>query len=134
VSEASKALLRRYLDAYNRGAMEELEAIVDPGYVHHSNGDALSLEQFKRGAAWIRAGLPDWRVEVADLFAEGDLAAVRFIGRGSHSASMFGEPPTGKTIVLYGTTVYRFAEGRIAEDWEVMDEMDLRRQVGATAG
>jgi len=132
VPDATTAVLERYVSAYNRGAMDEIEALVDPAYVHHSNSSALSFEQFKRGAAWIRAGLPDFTIEVASTVVDGNLAAVRFVGRGHHAASMFGEPPTGRMIELHGITLYRLSAGRIAEDWEVMDEMDLRRQIGAT--
>jgi len=100
-------------------------------YVHRNNDAALTLGQFKQGAVWIRKALPDFVLEVADLIGEGDRVAARWIGRGTHVASMFGEPVTGETVTIYGTTIYRFEGGRIAEDWEAMDEADLRRQVGA---
>ena len=130
MSGAAKAVLRRYIDAYNRAAYDEIDDLVTSDYVHRNNADALTLAQFKRGAAWIRAGLPDFALEIADLIAEGDRVAARWIGRGTHAASLFGEPVSGRTITLYGMTVYRFEAGRIAEDWEAMDEADLRRQVG----
>jgi len=130
-SKAHKTLVRRYLDAYNRGALDEIDELVTSDYVHRNNGAALTLAQFKRGAAWVRQGLPDFALEAADLIAEGDRVAARWIGRGTHGASMFGEPVTGKTVTVFGTTVYRFEGGRIAEDWEAMDEAELRRQVGS---
>ncbi len=33
---------------------------------------------------------------------------------------------------LHGITIYRLADGRIAEDWEAMDEADLARQIAPT--
>ena len=131
MTDANKAILRRYLDAYNRAAYDELDAFVTPGYLHHSGGASLSLEQFKRGAAWLRAGMPDFASEAVELIAEGDRVAARWVGRGTHAVSMFGEPPTNGPVTLYGITVYRFEAGRIAEDWEAMDEAELRRQVAA---
>ena len=128
-----KAHFRRYVDAYNRSADDELDLYVTSDYVHHSNGDALTLEQFKRGAAWLRAAMPDLVVEAVDLVGEGDRVAARWIGRGTHQNSMFGEHASGRQIAIYGITVYRFSDdGRIAEDWEVFDEGDLRRQAAVS--
>jgi predicted ester cyclase len=128
-----RALIESYLDAYNRGALDELDAFVTPGYIHNNDGAALTLAQFKRGAAWFRAAMPDFAVSVADTVGEGDRLAVRWVGRGTHRGTMFGEEPTGTTLTVYGTTIFRFEGDRIAEDWEVADEGDLRRQAGALA-
>ena len=131
MSAENLALLRRYVAIYNDGAWDRLGDVLTADYVHHSNAASLTTAEFVRGAEWIRAGIPDFTVEVADMFSDSDRVAVRFVGRGTHSASMFGEPPSDRRITLYGTTIFRIVDGRIAEDWEAMDEADLRRQVGA---
>lgn len=128
-----RELVRRYLDAYNRGALAELDRYMAEGYVHHNNAASLPLDGFKAGARWLRQAMPDFRIEVADFVGEGDRLAVRWLGHGTHVTSMFGEAPTDRPLVLYGTTIFRFDDGQIAEDWEAMDEADLRRQVGALA-
>jgi len=71
--------------------------------------------------------------KVLHLLAEADRVAVRFVGRGTHAASMFGEAPSSRDVAWLGTTIFRIADDRIVEDWEVMDEGDLRRQIGAPA-
>jgi steroid delta-isomerase-like uncharacterized protein len=134
VTEANTALLRRYIERYNERAWDSLKELLAADYIHHSNADELSAEQFVRGAEWIIAGIPDFRVEFVDLVAEGDRAVARWLGTGTHATSMFGEAPTSRSVALCGFTMFRFADGRIAEDWEVMDEGDLRRQIGAPAG
>ena len=131
MSDVNKAVLRRYLDAYNRAAYDELDALVTPDYVHHNNAAALSLAQFKRGAAWLHSAIPGLALEAVDLIAEDDRVAARWVGRGTHSVSIFGEPPTSRPITIFGMTDYRFEGGRIAEDWESLDEAELRRQVAA---
>jgi steroid delta-isomerase-like uncharacterized protein len=129
-----KARLGRYVDAYNRAADDELNAFVTDDYVHHSNGDRLTLAQFKRGAACLRSAMPDFKIEIVEMIGEGDGVAGRWIGHGTHENSMFGEAVTGNRVAIYGTTVYHFTkDGRIFEDWEVFDEGDLRRQVSAPA-
>jgi steroid delta-isomerase-like uncharacterized protein len=134
VSETNKALLRRYIERYNARDWEGLRALLIDDYVHHSNADELTADQFVRGAEWIMAGIPDFTIELLDLVAEGDRVAARYVGTGTHAASMLGETPTSKRIALNGITVFRFVDGRIAEDWEAIDYDDLSKQIGPTSG
>jgi predicted ester cyclase len=67
------------------------------------------------------------------MVAERDRVAARGVGRGTHLGSMFGEPPTSRPVAMHIIVIYRLQDGRVAEDWEAMDEHDLRRQVGAVA-
>ncbi len=133
MSEANKALLRRYIELYNERAWDGLQELLTDDYVHHSNADELTAAQFVRGAEWIIAGIPDFRVELIDLVAEGDRVAARSVGAGTHEASMLGEAPPSRRIALHGITLFRLVEGRIAEDWEAIDYADLSKQIGATA-
>jgi steroid delta-isomerase-like uncharacterized protein len=128
---AQRDALLRFIDAFNAADDDALDPLVTPDYVHHNNADELTLAQFKRGAAWFRRALPDFRIDVHDVVESGDRIAVRYTATGTHSASMFGEVPTGATLKLFGMMLCRFEDGLIAEDWEHSDEGDLRRQAGA---
>jgi len=132
LSDANKDLLRRLLDRYNAGDLDALDNLVCQDYVHHSNAMTLTLAQFKRGAAWLRTGMPDFHLVVEDMVAEGDRVAIRFVGHGTHAGSMYGEAPTGRAVAMHGQVIYRIEDGRVAEDWEAADEHDLRTQVGAS--
>ena len=136
MSAATTALVHTYFDRYSVGDMNQLSSLVAPEYRQHNNTATLNLDQFKRGAAWISEVLPDRILEVVDVdvVAERDRVAVRWVLRGTHLGSGYGEPPSGKTIVLHGQTLLRIEDGRIAQDWEAMDEADLRTQLGAMPG
>jgi steroid delta-isomerase-like uncharacterized protein len=127
-----RELLSRYVDAYNSGDWDRLDELVTPDYVHHNCEDELDLAQFKSGAQWIRRGVPDFRIEVADVIDDGgDKVALRFVGRGTHLGSLLGEGPTSRDIAVHGIMIYRFRDGLIAEDWEAMDEQQLVKQISA---
>ena len=128
-----RELLDRYIEAYNAEAWEAIAEIVSPDYVHHSGEQTFDLAGFIQGARWLRSGIPDFRVHVLDLLVDGDRSAVRFQARGVHENSFFGEEPSKRLITLDGITVFRIASGRIAEDWEAMDEGQLRRQLGVSS-
>jgi predicted ester cyclase len=124
------SVIARYIEAYNDSRYEDLRALVAPSYVHHSGPADLSFDGFCRGASWIRSGLPDFRVVVQDQLTDGDRTAVRFTGHGTHTGSFDGETPTGRSVTVYGATVYRFAGGLIVEDWETLDEQPFRDLLG----
>jgi steroid delta-isomerase-like uncharacterized protein len=128
---ASTELVTSYLAAYNTGDWDTLQSFVSSEYVHHNNAATLDIHQFLSGAAWLRDAMPDFHIDVQDLFADGDRVAVRFIGRGTHTSPLVGEAPTDNELALHGIMIYRIDNGLIAEDWEAMDEHDLLRQIGA---
>jgi steroid delta-isomerase-like uncharacterized protein len=121
--------LTSYVDAYNRRDWDQLAAHVSPDYVHHSGDQVLDLAGFVRGSRWFFNGFPDFRVEVMDVLSDTDRAAMRFVARGTHEGSLAGEPPTRRDVSLDGITIYRFDNGLIVEDWEMMDEGQLQRQI-----
>jgi len=129
LSDQHRDRLMSYVGTYNSGDLDGLGAHVSPGYIHHSGDQVLDLAGFIRGARWFRNGFPDFAVEVVDVLSDADRAAMRFVARGTHQASLFGETPTLRTVALDGITIYRFENGLIAEDWEMMDEGQLRRQI-----
>lgn len=131
MSEANKAILQQYIDAYNQGAWDRLESLVSTDYIHHNNSSNLNIIQFKRGASWFRTGMPDFHIVVEDMVTEADKIVVRFTGHGTHLGSFFGETPTSNTVIVYGTTIYRIENSLIQEDWEALDEQYFMNQIGA---
>jgi len=119
-------LIEDYISAYNAGHWDELRGLLGDDYVHHSGPSNLDFAGFRGGAAWIRRGLPDFHVSVEDQIAADDRIAVRFVGSGTHTGSFDDEAPSGRTVTVYGTTIFRIADGRIVEDWEALDEAPFR--------
>ena len=80
--------------------------------------------------ASILRGIPDVRLDVEDLIAEGDKVVARYLARGNHHGRLMGIPPTGKSITYNEIFIARFADGRIAETWGVVDVLSQMRQLG----
>ncbi len=131
MNEDAKALVRGFIGAYNRGDWDEVRRAFAPAYVHHNGDAAMTGEAFVTGANWLRRGFPDFQLEIADILAEGDRVAVRLVARGTHSGSLFGEATTGRQLTVDVSWICRLEGGHVAEDWETMDMLDLRRKVGA---
>ena len=76
------------------------------------------------------ATLPDIRVPIEDIMAEGDKVAVRWMAEGTHQGELLGIPPTGKRIQFSGISIYRLAEGKVAEVWEQIDMLSFMQRLG----
>ena len=75
--------------------------------------------------------IPDFRVTIEELVAEGDKVAVRRSYEGTHSGGpLLGIPATGKRLQFGSISIFRLADGRIAEHWEQLDRLALMQQLG----
>jgi len=52
------------------------------------------------------------------------------MAEGTQQGELLGIPPTGKQARFAGMSIFRLAEGKIAEQWEEWDKLDLMRQLG----
>jgi predicted ester cyclase len=69
-------------------------------------------------------------VSVDQLIADGDFVVVRWTATGTNSGEGNGLPATGRRIRSTGMTIYRFVDGRIAEEWSAFDRLGAYRQLG----
>ena len=74
--------------------------------------------------------VPDLRVTIQELMAEGDKVALRRSYQGTHRAQLLGIPATGKPLQIGSISSFRLAGGRIAENWEQWDRLALMQQLG----
>lgn len=77
-----------------------------------------------------RAAFPDLAYTVDALIAEGDLVAVLYHWTGTNTGPPAGMPPTGRPVRATGAIVCRLADGRIVEQWDVDDRLDVLQQLG----
>ena len=83
----------------------------------------------KEAKGW-RQAFPDLNVTVDMIIAEDDLVSVRWTATGTNTGAGNGIPATGKRVRTSGTTVFRFANGAIAEEWTAGDALGLMKQLG----
>ena len=74
---------------------------------------------------------PDRKDHITAMLAEGDKVWMRFNLRGTHSASFYGFPPTGRRVEMPEIGIMRFADGKWIESWYFGDELGILLQLGA---
>ena len=132
-SDANKHVVRAYVETvFNHQQLERAHEFVAADYLDHAAlpGQAPGLAGAKHKWAMFLAGLPDLRVTIEELVAEGDKVAVRRSYEGTHQGELLGIPPTGKQVRIGGISIIWLADGKLAEQWEQLDRLALLQQLG----
>jgi steroid delta-isomerase-like uncharacterized protein len=131
--EGNKDVIRAYVQTiFNQQQVDRADELVAPDYLDHAAlpRQAPGLEGAKKKWAMYLAGIPDLRVTIEEMVAEGDKVAVRRSYEGAHCGELLGVPPTGKQVRIGGISIFRLAGGKIAEQWEQLDRLALMQQLG----
>jgi len=121
-TEQNKAVVRRFieetLNAMDSSLVDELFA---PDYSNHMVPGGR--EGFKQFFTMVGSAYPDLKMKysIERLMAEGDYVMMR----ASMHISNNGKEATGS-----GLGEYRFANGKIVEDWPLSGVAELLQQVG----
>jgi steroid delta-isomerase-like uncharacterized protein len=133
---SNKATVGRFDDVVSTGDAEviskTIDEIVEPDVLIHMPLpiQATGAQALKQVWAMLLRGLPDLHVAVEDVIAEGDKVVSRNTVTGTHQGEYRGLPPTGKPITYNEIFIFRFANGRIAEIWGVVDVFSQMQQLG----
>ena len=131
MSEQNKALARELFDAFNSGNLDALDAICSPDYVYHGPGQELEgLEATKGLMGMYRTAFSDATLTVLDQIAEGDKVVSRCRVTGTNDGPMDTMPATGKSVSLGLIAIHRIEDGRLAEEWELFEELQMLQQMG----
>ena len=134
MSEANKAIVRRYREIYNANQLDKLGEVLAADFAPHNLLPGLppGLDGIKMVHQGTLAAFPDLRVTTEDLIAEGDRVVERWSQTQTHSGAPFMNiPPSGKKVRITGISIYRIKDGKIAEHWAEMDFMGVLQQLGA---
>jgi steroid delta-isomerase-like uncharacterized protein len=131
-TEANKALVRRFNEAFNAGDLDGAVAVFAPNAVVHNSGapDPLNLEGFGQLAGIFLAAFPGGKHTIDDMIGEGDKVVARITYRGIHTGDLMGIPPTGKHVTVSAMTIDQIANGKIVETWRLFDQMGMMQQLG----
>jgi predicted ester cyclase len=136
-AERNRAALRRLIDeGFNQGNLAVAHELIAPDAVEHEELppgiEGTAPEQFNQLVTLLRAGIPDLRVGVEDMLAEGDKVVARMTMRGTHRGELLGIPASGRSVAVAVIDIVRFgADCVMVEHWGQMDNLGLLQQIGA---
>jgi len=128
--EDNKALVRRYLNAFNDRDRDTLSDVLADDVVEHGvheefHGPEDVIEYLD---SHFQA-FPDYSGEAGLVVAEDDVVAVQYTVEGTHTGEYQGVEPTGHTVEWTGLAMYRIEDGEIAEIWIEEDRLGLLQQL-----
>ena len=113
---ANKTALRRAVDALNAGSPEDYLALFAPdAQLHGFPAGIEDVDALCRFHAATADTFPDAAVTLDDAISENDRVATRFTWRASQGP--------GWALEARGGAIVRFADGQIAECWNLPAEI-----------
>jgi steroid delta-isomerase-like uncharacterized protein len=133
--EDNKAVIRRWIEAYNQRDLEAEANLLAPGFVAHVPDapaplDLEGLEAWRQFTAPFTEAFPDLRLTIQDIAAEGDTVAARVVFEGTHRGEFQGLPPTGKQVAFSSIEFNRVVGGKVEEHWVEINLLGLVQQLG----
>ncbi|WP_194775293.1 ester cyclase [Pararhodonellum marinum] len=127
----NRDVVKKYHEVWTNGQVTELDKILSPDFVcHFINGiEWKGIEGAKNSISSHRKSFPDWKEEIVDMVSEGDKVVTRYKSTGTHQGTFEGLDSTGINVTIYETSIYRIADGKIAEQWGFPDALSLNNQL-----
>jgi predicted ester cyclase len=134
--ENNKSLVRRYFEE-GFDHPEIYDEILSPDFrvtaIHHASvnnaGENSGPKAYKAAAAWLKTVWKEDHISVNEIIAENDRVMVRWTFHGIHIGEIFGIPPTGKEVTYSGINIFRIADDKLAESWDLSDRLWLWQQL-----
>jgi steroid delta-isomerase-like uncharacterized protein len=128
--------VRTALDAISRGDFPTLASTVTADFARNDLGETFVLEgsgadPLVQFIATVRAAMPDFAMEVVDGFGDDERVAVQIRLTGTHLGEFMGTPPSGRRIEINGISLYRFRDGLISENRQLLDVARMMRELTA---
>jgi steroid delta-isomerase-like uncharacterized protein len=136
--DQSKAVVTRfYEELWNKRNVNIADEIIATDCVTHQLRSGAELVGAPRGPEaikhhveeWLK-GFPDIHFTVEQMIAEADLVVTRSVMQGTHTGTWLGIAPTGKQVGIRMIVIQRIADGKIAEDWVLVESLGLLQQLG----
>jgi predicted ester cyclase len=123
---SSEDTVRAFWSLWNARDWEGLKDLVTADFVHHDHNHDIGIDGFIDGSKDVCDMFGGYVITIDQVVGEGDDLAIRWTGRGSHDKTFLDETPSGRQLVVPGMDFYRLEEGRLAENWQIIDMTYLR--------
>lgn len=134
-STSINPLLEKYVEAWNTGNLDGLDAITSENFELRMNPDfepKIGRNLLKEEIANTRKGFPDFHIKEDKRLFVGDSAVVihwTLTGTNTGKSTM---PPTGNKVNVPGFSVIFFADNLITGEWIAFSDLMWVSQLGFT--
>lgn len=126
--EENKAIVRRFIEAYNNRNLDVFDDLLAPDYFDYTS--KVGPEGLKQLMNMAFKAFPDFHETIEDIVAEGDKVWVRITFTGTHTGEWMGIAPTGKKITTEMVDIFRIVNGKLVEYRDVNNNLDFLKKLG----
>lgn len=132
MSDTNEVVIRRFVDeVINNGDYSKMDELLHTNYIYRSPDQELyGQEALEALFTAYRTGLPDLKVSIVDLVSSENKVSISITLRGTHTGDLMGIPATGKEMEVHGMVLSHIKEGKIFEEWEILDMLGMFQQLG----
>jgi steroid delta-isomerase-like uncharacterized protein len=136
-AQQNKELIRRFFEVMNqevwpKGNLSVTDDFISPDYEYHDPSSPVrGREGFRQLITMYRTAFPDARFTIEEQVAEGDKVLTRFSVTGTQRGTFLGIAPTNKKATVSVLSLVRLTGGKVVEEWERFDTLQLMQQLGA---
>jgi len=149
-AERNKQVIKQHLETMSRGDWRQAAEFFADDVRHHLGvwqdgqqrvvgGKPGAKAILTDNLADIFATFPDWKMEILDLVAEGDVVVARCRVSGTHNGTakravngglLVGAKPTGRRFEIQHIHWYRVRDGKITDHFTNRDDLGMTQQLG----
>ena len=119
IDDPSTIARRWFEEVWNARRDEAVdEMMAEESYGHVEGGDLRGPDEFRKMRDMFFSALPDVRIEIEDVIANGERVAVRWRAVGTHTGEGFGFPGTRQQVNVRGTSWFVVHDGKLVEGWD----------------
>ncbi|NVZ54465.1 ester cyclase [Pseudomonas sp. B6002] len=131
--QAQTLAARRYATFWSSGdpaharealATDFMDRALPPGRPQGLAGPLAASKAF-------HGAVPDLQCEVQQMIVSGDRVVSHLRFTGHFTGTFNGVQGQGQTVNFIATDIYRIANGKIAENWHLEDNLTFLQQIGA---
>jgi predicted ester cyclase len=121
---------------FGTGDLDTIQDVYSGDFVAHfppssELPERRGLNGIRQGITRIRSAFPDWCEHVDDVLADGAHVVSCYTSRGTHRGTLWGIPPTGRTITVPEISIFGISDGKVVEQWCMVDVLGRLKQLGA---
>lgn len=130
------ANLKMYLEVWdeviNNGDLDQInESNFDKNITLVSSPEnVVGIEDFKAYYSNYITGFTNVSFTIIDAFGQGDKIVKHWNFKGTHTGDFFGIPATGNEVNVSGVTLVKMKDGKIAQEQDIMDNLEFMQQLG----
>jgi len=117
-------------EVINNKCLTVIDDIIHPDYIYRTPDQMLcGRKALKELFTAYHIALPDLHIKIDELICTDNKAVMLFSLSGTHNNELMGIPATGNQVHIHGITYSYFDNGKIIEEWEILDQLSLFQQL-----